>query len=268
MCADDARGAASPGRRRPGRSAVSLDIPNDGSVPFTAFKGQCRSLLQPGATRVCDVGGGRTPVFGLDEVDDLGLDYTVLDISQAELDLAPAGYRTLCADIGGEAAPVPERAFDLVFSHTVAEHVANARRMHENIFRMLAPGGIAFHSFPTLFWPPFVVNRILPESLTSNLLAMLQPNRPRDEKFPALYRMCYGPTPRMRRFVETVGFEVVEHRPFYGTAYFWRYPGLRDLERWTSNWAASRRSTLFTSYAWLTLRRPADRAEPPSPELA
>src|SRR5256714_12867085 len=64
---------------------------------------------------VCDVGGGRSPLFSLDDGRQLGVAYTILDISQEELDQAPAGYRRIRSG-NWEAGPeqIPER-FDLIF---------------------------------------------------------------------------------------------------------------------------------------------------------
>ena len=46
----------------------------------------------------------------------------------------------------------------------LAEHVPDGYRFHSNLFELLKPGGVAFHFMPTLYSPPFVINRLLPET--------------------------------------------------------------------------------------------------------
>src|SRR5579862_8879641 len=151
---------------------------------------------RPDVRRVCDIGGGANPRLSLECIRELGLDYTVLDISEAELSKAPPGYCKVHADIADANLGI-ENQFDFVVSRMVAEHVSNARVFHRNVFAMLAPGGTAIHIFPTLFTLPFTVNKLLPEPLSEKILLALKPYRTRDGKvgkFPARYEWCYGPT--------------------------------------------------------------------------
>jgi Methyltransferase domain len=227
------------------------------------FKDRLRALITTNRyRRICDIGGGRTPLFTRDEVMDLGLDYTILDISQGELDHAPPGYRTMRADIS--AIPAEERRcqFDLVFSKYLAEHVRDGGAMHRNIFAMLRPGGRAFHYFPTMFAPAFVLNRLLPQGLSRVLKETFDPSQRGHPKFPALYSWCFGPTRKMRlRFAE-IGYEIESYQPFYGTDYFLPIPGLRQLDAALSAWAARRRNPYLTSYVFVILRKPKDAGAP------
>ena len=56
-------------------------------------------VQEHGARKICDVGGGANPVLPLQFVNDNQLDCTVLDISSAELEKAPNGYKKLVQDI-------------------------------------------------------------------------------------------------------------------------------------------------------------------------
>lgn len=212
-------------------------------------------IVDYGLTAICEIGGGRTPLFSVDEVAELGVDYTVLDISDEELALAPPGYRTICADIcDGDMAGEGAR-FDLMFSSMVAEHVRDGDLMHRNVFAMLKPGGIAFHYMPTLYYPVFAANRLMPQRVSTWALKTFA-DRP-SPKFPARYSRCLGPTEAMHDYLAGVGFEVVEYRPFYGSVYFESIPGVRQVERSVARWAARRRNPWLTSFAYLIVRKPA-----------
>jgi SAM-dependent methyltransferase len=223
---------------------------------FDQFEPRVLELIREHGHRdICDIGGGRTPLLWPREVRELGVEYTLMDVSQDELDLAPEGHHTLCLDIAAPLDPSQHERFDLIFSKFVAEHVPDGGAMHRNILRMLRPGGHAFHLFPTLYHPAFVANRILPMHLTDRLRnaahGVVYP------KFPAVYSMCFGPSPTRMGTFRAMGYEVVEYTGFYGTPYLHRVPGLGRLDARINAWLAAHRVRNLTSYAYLLLRRPA-----------
>jgi SAM-dependent methyltransferase len=223
---------------------------------YHTHKERMRDLIvRNGYRRVGEIGGGRHPLFDPDEVGAMGLDYTIIDVTQDELDRAPAGYSKLCADIGTVSLEGLEERFDFVFSVYLAEHVKDGARMHRNIYAMLRPGGRAFHYFPTLFSPIFVLNRLMPDRLTQLAKTAIDPSLRGHPKFPAYYSKCLGPTPRMHRFFAELGYDVEAYEPFYGTDYFRKIPVLRRLDAWLTAWAARRRNPYLTSYAFLVLRK-------------
>ena len=50
----------------------------------------------------------------------------------------------------GDELPFPENFFDAVVSHMVIEHVENLNAVVDQAHRVLKPGGLAYHQFPTL----------------------------------------------------------------------------------------------------------------------
>ena len=132
------------------------------------------TLMGQGARRFCDVGGGADPIVSTRKIQQLGLEYVLLDDSAEELEKAPADYQTFQASILDPAriSALLESGgdFDVVTSRWTAEHMPDGRAFHEQVFAMLKPGGAAVHLFPTLYSPPFVVNRLLPDSVSSRLL--------------------------------------------------------------------------------------------------
>jgi len=207
---------------------------------------------------VCEPGGGARPLLDPDFVSAKGLEYVVLDISQAELDKAPASHTKVRADLmspdlGGLGT------YDLVFSQTLAEHLVDPVVFHRNVLRILRPGGRALHFFPTLYEPTMVLNRLLPESVTQQLLLWLQPRRQRggkEEKFHAYYRWCPGPTARQHRRLESVGFEVEEYVGFFGHDYLFDLSLLHRAQFTLARALVRHPIPALTSAAYVVLRKP------------
>ena len=209
-------------------------------------------------TRVCDVGGGATPLLSPDAVTRHRLDYTVLDISAEELGKAPDSYATLQADI---ASPDLDTGttYDLVFSRMLLEHVKDPVVVHRNLLRLLRPGGFAVHLFPTLYAPPFVVNRVLPEATSRRFLLAFFPHRHPDGpygKFPAYYRWCRGPTDSQIGRYHKAGFAVDRFIAYFGHWYYKRIPPLEAMQRTIAEALVRRPIRAITTYGIVVLRKP------------
>lgn len=207
---------------------------------------------------ICDVGGGANPALPPQFIKEHNLDYLILDISESELKKAPPGYCTMVCDVTGDG--LPENRFDLVISRMLAEHVRDAAVFHRNVFRMLMPGGRAFHLFPTLYAMPFILNRLLPANLTTGIVALLQPSRTpssREAKFPAFYDWCFGPSERQFQRFNSIGFEVEKYVGLIGHSnYYNRIPPIRWIHRQKTRWLMKHPIPHFTSFAYLVLRKP------------
>jgi SAM-dependent methyltransferase len=216
-------------------------------------------LVDLGGGNVCELGGGARPALDLDFLTEHGLSCLVVDVSESELRKAPPGYRTLVGDVSSRAFATGghDGSYDLVFSRVLAEHVPDARQFHLNARRLLRPGGIAMHFFPTLWWPPFVANRILPEGIAERILLRLEPWRERSGprgKFPAYYHWCFGPTRAQIARLASVGFGVEHAVAYFGESS--HAPG-RVLTALNDGWTRlmlSRPNFHFTSYTAYTLR--------------
>ena len=129
-----------------------------------------------------------------------------------------------------------------------------------NVQRILAPGAPAVNLFPTLFAPPFVVNRLTPERLTRRLVGFLQPKRDLDGKqgkFSAYYQYCFGPTRRQVANLKSVGYEVEAYHSYYGYAGYWRrVPPIEKLHLALSQVVRQTQTPLLTSFACVVLRKP------------
>jgi uncharacterized UPF0146 family protein len=201
---------------------ISFDLEKRAWRRYDSFAKEL--ALRPGVKRVLDIGGGANPALPLDFVEKNGLEYVVLDISSEELAKAPEGYSKVQADVTSPDLDIAGD-YDLVFSKLVAEHVPSGRDFHSKVLDLLSEGGTAFHFFPTLYAPPFVLNRLLPERLSEFVVSILQSNRQREgknAKFPSYYSWCRGPlTSQIDKF-ESLGYRVDEYIGFFGHADYYR----------------------------------------------
>ncbi len=232
--------------------ATSAEVKHDWTAHIKSI------ILESGAKRILEVGGGANPTVPIDFVLQNRLKYTVLDISEEELDKASGGYFKICGDIASPDLRL-EGGYDFVFSRMLAEHLRDGEQFHRNVFRILEKGGMAIHFFPTRFAPPFIVNRFLPENIAERLLHILQPGRERHgnlAKFPAYYSWCRGPTSRQIRRFEGLGYIVSEYKGYYGhDAYYGKLPPLRKMHQALSKWLVRNPIPWLTSYAYVNLRK-------------
>lgn len=214
-----------------------------------------RLVAEPTVVEILDVGGGANPILPSNLND---ARCTLADIDPNQLAKAPDDYDKQVVDFSAEVDL--GRHFDLIISHFVCEHIDKPAIFHQNIFRHLRPGGRAVHFFPTLYAPPFVLNKLLPEWVTDHILHRFQTNREQEGdhgKFIAYYRWCRGPSKRQISRLSSLGFEVDQYVGCFGhPLYYKRWPSLERLERRASDWLVRHPAACATSYAYLVLRRP------------
>jgi SAM-dependent methyltransferase len=218
------------------------------------------ALIQEGGYRsILEIGGGRSPSLGQQEIDALGFAYTVNDISARELSLAPswvskALFDVQTNDIGDLEGHIGR--YDLIFSNMVFEHVASFDRAYRNVFRLLAEGGVGIALHPVLFAAPFIVNHLLPDKLSRKLLRTIDPNRVDTgiPKFPAFYDGCLI-SPRIPERLKAVGFRDAWQVPFYGHNYYARIPLVRDLHTAVTRAIKDNDLTWLATYSYTIVLR-------------
>jgi SAM-dependent methyltransferase len=210
-----------------------------------------------GCKNILEIGSGANPTLSASVVASRHLQYTVNDLDAGELDKADTIFNRWVGDAARDDIPVQmEGKFDLVFSRMVTEHVHDGRAYHCNIRRLLAPGGIAAHCFPTLYALPFLANRLLPERASSLVLGLFDPrNRSKRGKFRAYYSWSRGPSRRMTARIESLGYQVVEYRGYFGHGYYWRWPVLHNLELKKARLLARNPIPALCSFAMLLARK-------------
>lgn len=215
---------------------------------------------QFGLRRVCEIGGGRDPLFSAEEAARHGIDLIVNDIDAGELALTPAGLKTARFDIAGDLSEpdIVRGSYDLMVSRMVFEHVHDVERAWANIHALLAPGGVALAFFPTLWAPVFALNHVLPERASRAIVHALYPARREggnDPKFPAFYDWCRGNPALLAPMLERAGFSDVHVQPFWGHDYFKRMPGLRHADHAFNALAAKIGWHFVTTHAYAVVRK-------------
>jgi SAM-dependent methyltransferase len=210
-----------------------------------------------GLVRLLEIGGGRGPLLTPEEATAAGIELTVNDIDERELSLAPAAFNKAQFDVAGTIDPSWEGRFDLIISRMVFEHVRNAPRAWANLHNLLAPGGVAMAFHPTLYAPPFVINLLLPESLTARILRFFFPARHDGgyPKFPARYEMCFTEPSKVEPILTECGFSQVLIAPFWRHGYFRHIPLLREADAALQHLAEKNDWRALTTYAYTLARR-------------
>jgi len=215
---------------------------------------------QFGLRHLCEIGGGRDPLFTADEAAAHGLSLTVNDIDAGELALAPTGLKTACFNIAGDLSEpdVARGGYDMMVSRMVFEHIDGVERAWANIHALLAPGGVALAFFPTLWAPVFALNHVLPEKASRAIVHALFPARRDggdDPVFPALYQWCRGNPALLTPMLNRAGFREVHVQRFWGHGYFDRMPGLKQIDHAFNATAARIGWNLVTTYAYVVVRK-------------
>ena len=191
-------------------------------VPHAAFDGAREfrdrvlpSLLRPGL-RVLDVGGGKHPAISVQTKQELGLHVVGLDISDVELRQAPPGAYDHIV-VGDVATVTIPGKYDLVFSRSVIEHVAQPRAALANLAATLAPGGTMAHFMPCRNAPFAVLNRWLGNRVARRVLFTVFPEKAQNSGFRAYYRDC---TPaRLSDICRECGLEIEKVVPYFKSEY-------------------------------------------------
>ncbi len=243
------------------RIVADLGYPTDWNWAWENYKSTIIAIAREyGLKRHLEIGGGRDPLFAPDEVRALGFEVTLNDISAKELSLAPSGYAKVQCDIAAADAPeiLGREHYDLAYCRMVMEHVPDVARMWRNIHAVLAPGGMALSFFPTLYAPPYVLNRLIPESVSRPLLEFVFPDRKPDgdnPKFPAHYDYCFSDESRIVPMLRDAGFSEITVLPFWGYSYFWKFPILRQIDAGFTRLAQDRGWRSVSSFAYVIVRK-------------
>jgi SAM-dependent methyltransferase len=222
---------------------------------WTHYKDTIQSLIALRSARnVVEIGGGRWPLLDKAEIASAAIRYIVNDIAEGELERAPDYVEKACFDIGQQAplgCPEFHGRIDLTFSKMVFEHIHDTYQAYRNIYTLLAPGGICLNFHPVLYSPPFLINYLFPETISSKLLRAVFPERNPDDapKFPAYYDHCLI-SERERSALLAIGYQKAWQIPFWYHWYFRKIPGVYHLDHLISKTADRKDWTTLASYCY------------------
>ena len=222
---------------------------NHGNSAYRQYKSIVTALAAN--RRLLEIGAGRRPLVTLEEIKERNIRYTANDVMQNELNLIPFPVERAVFDSCGGIPPECAGCYDVICSKMVQEHVRNGEKFYSNILKLLSNGGVALNFHPTLYSPPFLINRAFPEHLTRAVLRFFKPERTVSNvpKFPARYELCNS-LAATANVISKIGFSAVQIIPFYHHEYFASIPGLRSLDDALSEWARRRDVRALSSYAY------------------
>ena len=213
-------------------------------------------IISKNLKKICEIGGGANPLLPLSFIEEHQLEYTILDVSAEELAKAPTGYIKILGDITDPEFKLLDKDYDLIFSKMLAEHIQFGKKFHENIKQLLKPGGIAFYFFPTLYSIPFMLNKIIPESLSIKLLRLVSKERTGNHgKFPGYYNMCYGPTKNQLRLLQSIGYRIEAYTGFFGHNYFKNIRLFNWFNKKLTSFLLNHPVPQLTSYSYMLLTK-------------
>jgi hypothetical protein len=201
-----------------------------------------------------EIGSGANPTLDVETARKTGLRYITSDSNEAELAKAPLALEARFFDLEREQPPSDLLGrCDIVFSRMVKEYVSDGKKYHQNILQLLSPTGIAVHCFSTLYAFPFIVNALLSCAASERLLDFATGGQ-HQSKFPAHYSWSRGPSARMLRRFQDIGYDVIAYEGYFGHWYYSRIKLLHDLEFWKTRLLISFPNPLLCSYAMVMLR--------------
>lgn len=158
---------------------------HDGNTAFASLVPE----IIPDGSSLADVGGGKTPLFNVEEVERRGLKVTGVDIDANELNLAPAGaYANVIV------SPLEEcrgnNDHDFVVAQSVLEHVNDGALSMQGIASLLRPGGRVVTFCPNRRAWFARLNLLLSEDLKRKILFFVFPQKRERQGFPAHYSGC------------------------------------------------------------------------------
>jgi SAM-dependent methyltransferase len=175
-----------------------------------------RSLRDGGL--VVDVGGGRTCHYARLRESGSRARIVAVDICPEELDANEDVDETRVADVT-IGLPFADGEVDLITARSVLEHLRDADAFVGHASRTLKPGGHLVAMFPGKHAPSALLNRLLPDAVSTWLLHALVPNSRGRLGFPAYYDR--STLREMRDVLETHALEPVQvHVSYWQSPYF------------------------------------------------
>lgn len=149
------------------------------------------------------------------EITSSGIEYYADKVDTARMRAREAGVSIDIVESDAEAMPYPDASFGFANLSEIIEHVKNPEKLMQEVFRVLAPGGVAYVSVPsrfswydTHFHVPFV--NWLPRAWSDAYIALVGKHKMYEPdaqtNMQRLSEMHYYTFSDAVRFFKTVGF--------------------------------------------------------------
>lgn len=164
---------------------------NDGTIEFY---GRINSILAPDM-HVLDLGAGRAGWFEDDPCAyRKGIRLLTGKVAKViATDVDPAVLKNRACDralvMEGNTIPLPDASIDMIVADWVLEHVDDPNAFHNEVNRVLRPGGYFCARTPHGFSYLSMFARLIANSSHSRLLRKIQPSRKAEDVFPTRYRI-------------------------------------------------------------------------------
>ncbi|HZQ64989.1 MAG TPA: class I SAM-dependent methyltransferase [Gaiellaceae bacterium] len=178
------------------------------------------ALTKPEYRVVVDIGGGRSCPFARTRPAGSRAKIIAADVSQEELAYNSDVDECVVAD-ASQTLPFSDGEVDLLTSSSTVEHLPDVEAFIRESHRVLRPGGAFVHVFPSKFALYAVLNRCLPNSVAKRALKIVFPGSDGVLGFEAHYDRCYASG--IKKALERNGFEIVEIRTSYFSAYYFSF---------------------------------------------
>lgn len=167
---------------------------------------------------IVDVGGGRSCRFAARRDPSLQNRIVCVDVSGDEMQFNRDVDEKRVCDIMQDL-PFEAESVDLLVSRSVLEHLEQQDRFLANSYRVLKPGGVCVHLFPSKYALFALINQMLPAKISRWLVNSVFEGTKGILGFPAIYDKTYDTA--FRSALAAAGLSVEEiQNGYYQSSYF------------------------------------------------
>lgn len=151
--------------------------------------------------------------------------------------------------------PVADRAYDLIVSITVLEHIPDNENAVANIHSALKPGGMTHHYIPAKWHPYSIALRLVGPTWQRRLIRILRSSAVEVTGYPAFFHYCS--VMQMKRLFHECGFVDIDVRPYWRANDYFAFfiPAFIAITAF-ENMCSRFRWTIFSSGFVISGRRP------------
>ena len=167
---------------------------------------------------IVDVGGGKYCSFAEHKDPTQNVKIISVDLSEEQMKKNHDADEKLIADIM-QPLPFKDHRIDLVVSRAVLEHLEDLEAFLSESTRVLKANGYCIHVFSSKFAPFAIINQLLPQKLSKQLLLYVRPEVRDYAGFPAYYNKCFYSS--IKSLFQKHGYKIVATRlNYFQTSYF------------------------------------------------